>query len=50
MAITKCNMPSYTCIQDDFIPLLVYPNDEKPAERKNVTLKYFSPGGIRTPL
>ena len=28
----KCNVPSYTCIQDDFIPLLVYPNDEKPAD------------------
>ena len=28
----KCNVPSYTCIQDDFIPLLVYPNDEKPTD------------------
>lgn len=23
---------SHTCIQDNFIPLLVYPNDKKPAD------------------
>lgn len=32
---------SYTCIQDNFIPLLVYPNDKKPAAYSTINMIFY---------